>query len=110
MCGMHHSHSSLCKYPDIAITRKEGQLSSNSCSIWESRVSAWREEEKEAARIPGIPVPQKQDMCTGSLTLNDGEKRSLTPGERERERASEGVVNRHGQTPAIVIGPDKHFQ
>lgn len=66
---------------------KEGQLSSNSCTIWESLVSTRREEEeeegkaKEVVRIPDIPVPQKQDMCTGPLTLNDdGEKRSLKPG------------------------------
>ncbi len=78
--------------------KKEGRLSSNSCTIWESHISTRREEEeeeaeegnvKEVARIPEIPVPQKQDMCTGPLTLNDdGEKRSLKPG-WERE----GVMN-----------------
>ncbi len=68
--------------------KKEGRLSSNSCTIWESHISTRREEEeaeegkaKEVARIPEIPAPQKQDMCTGPLTLNDdGEKRSLTSG------------------------------
>ncbi len=105
------TRSPLHKYLDIGITRRRVGSVVILATIWESHISTRREEEeaeegkaKEVARILEIPAPQKQDMCTGPLTLNDdGREEVINTRVREGGCYEHLLLDRLAQSQPLLL-------